>query len=112
MDPQLRTWVVVGAGQSLTEDQLAHVKGRARVIVANNAYHLAPWADALAACDSKWWRHYGEDARQFAGRKFAPRIVAGVEHVRTKDHPEGCNSGLYAMMVARELGAERLRSVL
>lgn len=103
-----RTIVVAGAGASLTADQLEHIRGKAYLIVANNAYHLAPWADALVACDSKWWTHYGKDARAFAGRKFSHNIIGGVEYFKAPDQPIGCNSGLYGMLLARHFKAERI----
>jgi hypothetical protein len=52
------TAVVVGCGPSLTAAQLACCRGKARVIVVNNAYEMAPWADWLWATDWRWWRRY------------------------------------------------------
>ncbi len=52
-------FVVVGAGPSLTQvdlDLVHETVPRPRVIVVNNAYRLAPWADVLFAADAMWWR--------------------------------------------------------
>lgn len=45
---------------------MKYVQGKARVIVVNSSYTLAPWADLLYACDLKWWEHYKPE---FAGIK-------------------------------------------
>lgn len=107
------TWVVMGAGESLTPSQVEHVRGKAHVICCNNAWTLAPWADAMAARDTKWWGHYGQEALAFPGMKFTSEELQsnqfpGVRKMRLADQPLGCNTGLYAMMVARELGASRI----
>lgn len=39
------------------------------MLVINNGYMLAPWADALYAADAKWWDAY-PDARSFGGLKI------------------------------------------
>lgn len=63
------TVVIVGGGPSLTADDVAFCRGRARVVVINDGYKLAPWADLLYACDDAWWnRHDG--AGGFAGERW------------------------------------------
>lgn len=62
------TVVCVGSGPSLTATDVEACRGRARVIVVNDAYRLAPWADFLYAADLGWWlRHGGVPA--FEGRR-------------------------------------------
>lgn len=51
-------------------------------IVVNDAFRLAPDADALCANDAKWWDDEGNtDAILFKGRKFSTRSIPGVERV-------------------------------
>lgn len=100
-------WVVIGAGPSLNQEDVDYVKGKARVVVANNAYHLAPWADCLAAADMKWWSHY-KAALEFSGRKFCKNTVGGVELFKDDLIPRGCNSGLFGMFIARHFGAKKI----
>jgi hypothetical protein len=64
------TVVVIGGGTSLTPEDVAYCQGRARVVAIKEAYLLAPWADVLYACESKWWQHY-QGAPTFAGLKYA-----------------------------------------
>ncbi|WP_430436861.1 hypothetical protein [Oceanibaculum nanhaiense] len=53
------TVVIAAGGPSLTADQLAMVRAAGcRLIVVNNAWQIAPWADLLYACDRAWWQHY------------------------------------------------------
>lgn len=48
------TVVVLGGGKSLTQEQVDHCRGRARVIAINKSYQLAPWADMLWMPDPGW----------------------------------------------------------
>lgn len=115
------TVVCLGAGPSLTAEDVERVRGRARVIAVNLSIRLAPWADALYACDQQWWRWYPE-ARSFPGLKYgvtvtakhAPGVYAlkvtgtdGLElqhgSIRT-----GRNSGYQALNLAVQTGAKRI----
>lgn len=54
------TVVCIGGGPSLTEQQVAVVAAarsaeRCKVIVINDAYLLAPWADIVYFADHRWW---------------------------------------------------------
>ena len=60
------TAVCLGTGPSLTTDDVESCRGRGRVICVNDAYRMAPWADALYAADAAWWKVH-EDARSFKG---------------------------------------------
>jgi hypothetical protein len=64
------TVVIVAGGPSTRDADLELVRGRAKVIVINNAWLLAPWADVLFACDAKWWEVY-KGAAEFAGLKLS-----------------------------------------
>lgn len=64
-------WVCVATGSSLTLSDVEQLRGRARVLVINDAYRFAPWADAIYAADLKWWNlHYEEVRKNFQGRMF------------------------------------------
>lgn len=50
------TVVCIGGGPSLTKDQIDVVeRSRCKVIVVNDAYLLAPWADICYFADHRWW---------------------------------------------------------
>jgi hypothetical protein len=49
--------VCAGSGPSLTAADLDRVRAAGvPLIVVNEAYRLAPWADVLYAADAKWWK--------------------------------------------------------
>lgn len=119
------TVVCIGTGPSLTPADVEYCRDRARVIVVNDAYTLAPWADALYACDAKWWKwHRG--APGFEGLKYTleqkvvppPVLYPGVERLRNFGRaglsldPEGLkvgfDSGYQAINLAVLLGASRI----
>lgn len=125
--PVARLWpnatvICIASGPSLTQEDVDFVRGKARVIVVNNTYQLAPWADALWATDSKWWRHY-KDAANFAGLKFSLRVPGllypqdvqvlkntGTEGLEMQPHAvrNGKNGGHCAIHLAVHLGASRI----
>lgn len=47
------TVAIIGGGPSLTQDQVDQVR-RLHCIVVNDAFLLAPWADAMYFADSRW----------------------------------------------------------
>lgn len=50
------TVVCIASGPSLTTEDVDYCRGKAdRMIVVNDNYRLAPWADALIASDYRWW---------------------------------------------------------
>lgn len=117
------TIVCIGTGPSLTQADVDYCRGKARVIVVNNAVFLAPWADVMHACDAKFWYWHRADKRlaAFTGLKYAlePRAkFPGVQVLRnTGDtgldlRPEclraGRNSGYQAINLAVHLGAARI----
>ena len=61
--------VLVASGPSLTQDDVDYCRGKARILVVNDCYKLASWADALYACDPAWWTlHKG--AESFEGQRW------------------------------------------
>ena len=116
------TFVCIGTGPSLTQAQVDACAGRARVIVINNAYTYAPWADVMYACDRKFWNWpVGlKAAAEFGGLKYSLQdgVPAGVQVLKNlgKDglsrDPAGLktghNSGYQAINLAVLLGARRV----
>lgn len=85
-----------------------YVRGKCSVVVVNDAFRLAPWADALVCNDRAWWNLYPE-AMKFAGKKYAGTRVQHLEHLPiTTEFPAGTNSGLQGVRVARLLGATKI----
>jgi hypothetical protein len=64
------TAVIIATGPSLTVDDVEYCRGKARVIAINNAYELAPWADALYGTDARWW-HWHKGVPSFTGAKWS-----------------------------------------
>lgn len=59
------TVVCIASGPSLTDDDIEYVRkqreaGNCRVIVVNDNYRKAPWADHLHACDKQWYKWHKE----------------------------------------------------
>jgi hypothetical protein len=117
--------VIVGAGASATKESVGALRGRVRVMVVNTSYQLAPWADALYACDRKWW-DWHQGAAEFSGLKIAYEAAAteqyGLHRVDLIEGTEaesklsmtpgvlgrGGNSGYQAFNLALQFGARRV----
>lgn len=113
--------VIVAGGPSSKEVDLNECKGH-RVIVINNSWRLAPWADVLFAADGNWWKHYPE-ALSFQGLKVTvERNVAeelGLKLVYLKPGEYsismlmgrlgvGGNSGFLALNLAVQFGVRKI----
>lgn len=115
--------VLIASGPSLTQEDVDYVRGKAKVIVINNNYQLAPWADALFAADYKWWNWHGDDVNEkFQGQTWCcdPKVKEiwkacyirkkagrGFCHEKQYLHTGG-NSGYMAMNLGYLFGAKRL----
>jgi hypothetical protein len=71
-----QTVVCIASGPSLTAAQVERARvcqsgGRAKVIVCNDNYQIAPWADVLYFADAKWlgWHQDKPGFKAFAGQK-------------------------------------------
>ena len=65
-----QTIVIAASGPSLAAADLEAVRGAAclPLVVVNNTWQRAPWADMLVAMDTAWWRQYGaQAAAEFSG---------------------------------------------
>lgn len=125
------TAALVGAGESATSEALSALRGRCRVLVINTSYKLAPWADALYACDPQWWNAYkgapdfpGLKITQDAGaaRKFDLRQVRLVDQASAEanmiviDRPgmigRGGHGGFQALNLLVQFGVRRVLALL
>lgn len=115
------TVVCAGSGPTLTAQDLDLCRGRARVIVVNDAWKLAPWANALYAADERWWKN-NDGVPAFAGMKFSigthrkpwPGVQClmskGAEGIETASDGlrTGHHSGYQAVNLAVHFGAKRI----
>ena len=79
------TVVVAGSGATLSAEVLQSCRGRARVIVINDGYLLAPWADLHYYCDHKWFewtRKYEHPAQHLFGKARATSLFWGFQGIR------------------------------
>lgn len=116
---------VVASGESATPEALEKLKGRCRVIVVNNSFRLAPWADVLYAADSQWWDCH-RDAYAFGGLKITSHatwakrfglkfveveLVHAFKFERTSVLPHMGNSGARAINLAIQFGVKRILGI-
>lgn len=64
---------ILASGPSLTADvihkvRMTRIVDKWNVLAINDCYKLAPWADAMYACDNAWWEIHGN---YFKGQKWA-----------------------------------------
>lgn len=119
------TVCILASGSSAKAADADYVKGKARLIVVNNAFRLAPWADLLYACDVNWWKEYehprdgGLSWVDFEGLLVSQDARAERPHrVPSEDKPglsldplrihQGGNGGYQALNLAVLLGASRV----
>lgn len=117
------TWVCIASGPSLTQAQADYCRGRARVMVINDGYRMAPWADALYSCDRHWWAHHIDAIRAtFAGECWTRNAEAarefGLYHIVSAKGEglcrepttinEGHNGGYQAMNLVWHFGARHI----
>lgn len=99
------------------------MRGKARVVVVNDGYRIAPWADALVALDEEWWSVHGARVvREFEGEPFAVSPLAerwGATYLRNPiirddvstdwESPSyGADGGQFAIQLAVLHGAKRI----
>lgn len=128
--PVMKTsWFVIASGPSLTKEDVQKLKGR-NVICINDNYKLAPWANALYACDYQWWSWHkdNEDLINFQGEKWTQteswteqqkqeiEALHKLNWIKSKAAPglstdpdvihQGSNSGIQAINLAYHFGAQ------
>jgi|GEM_PF-374964 hypothetical protein len=112
-----KRFFICASGGSLTQEDVDYIKGKGTVIVINNTFQLAPWADIVYACDVPWWKKYPE-ALDHQGQKMSilydhPKVKKwpydntrngiGLDRIRT-----GGNSGHQCINLAYLLGANEI----
>lgn len=117
------TVLVAASGPSLCAADLALFQGLCPVVVINNTFRLAPWADVLYACDYKWWAHYHLEVESgFHGERWTcsprARIEFGLRWIEGRSGTgydagtdfirHGSNSGMQGVCLAAKLGATRV----
>lgn len=117
-----QTVCIIGGGPSLTKQQVAQIR-HSRVIAVNNTVYLAPWADILYFCDSRWYEWHESAVKAFAGRRVtlenlqlqAEITVYSLRNYGIDGMPpardgimHGRNSGFQAMQLAILLGVKRI----
>jgi hypothetical protein len=90
------------------------------VVVVNDCWRLAPWADLLYACDLRWWAAKRPGDAEFAGLRVTQDEVAAARYglVKVPSHTspglcrtpfeinQGLNSGYQAVNLTYHLTAE------
>ena len=120
------TVVIVASGPSASEAPIEQARGRAKVIVINSSWRLAPWADVLFACDYAWWK-VTTDWRDLPARKMTVDRRAheefGIQYVHAMKPDDrlylepigtvgwGGNSGFHALNLAVQFGPARIALV-
>lgn len=119
----MNTIVCIASGPSLTPADVNYCHGKARALVVNDNYRLAPWADWLYAADKHWWDRYVGDVRggfggecwtcnESAAREHGLRYIQSAKLPGLSRNPsvihEGHNGGYQAIGLARHFGAERI----
>lgn len=125
-------FAIVASGPSLTKDQVDYCKGKAKVIVINDNYKLAPWADYHYGCDYKWWSWHENDLDllNFRGIKYTQdkawdngllehfKIKHRLQVIRSESGEglsldpkvihQGANSGYQCINLAYHLGGRKI----
>lgn len=115
--------VCVASGPSLTLADVEYARGKANVLVINDNFRLAHWANWLYACDRQWWDAYASDVQAtFHGERWTRDKGAadryGLHYIASAPLPglsrdpalihEGRNSGYQAINLAYHFGARRI----
>lgn len=87
-----QTCAVLASGESMGPEVAEAVRQAAavRVIVTNNTFRLARWADILFAADAPWWDKYHAETAGFLGLK----VCADGSGTKYDDVLQIQNSGL------------------
>lgn len=93
------------------------------MVVVNDCYRMAPWADSLVALDEEWWEVHGNRVvEDFQGEAFSvspmPRDRFGVTYLNPiirddlvtdwESPTYGADSGQFAIQIAVLHGARRI----
>jgi hypothetical protein len=99
------TVVIAASGPSLQQEDLAMARGRARVVVINDSYLYAPWADIHYICDKRlydWHRQFQSPAQQIFGKARAMALWHGFAGLRVVlESAASCKAHEPALLVLR-----------
>jgi len=132
------TAVIIASGPSLIQQDVDYCRGKARVIVVNNNYQVAPWADLHYFADARWYHNYGK-SDEYKGKTYVHKehplylaftgLKVTIKNNRTVDSHilnlnnggssgleienkdtirTGQNSGYQAINIATHLGVKRI----
>lgn len=116
---------IIGGGPSLNSIDVQAIKGKGRVIVTNNAYKLAPWADWLVFADQVWYEWHKDTLKDLsmpiitgaifgAGIHVHPNVLKWPTRSKFGLVPEngryltGHNAGHMALSLAEYLGSKTI----
>jgi hypothetical protein len=122
------TVVCCASGRSFSEAQAALIiearrRDACRVVVISDNYLRVPNADAIYSADGSWWKEHLDRVRHCSGELWTQDHAASVKYglrwveFVIGDKPlaaddarisGGRNSGLQAMMLARQFGARKI----
>jgi hypothetical protein len=123
---QGKTAVIVGGGESLTQQQVDYCRDRAKIIAVNNAYLRAPFADISYFCDDRWykWHKNKPEFIAFKGIKVTlenPKVIEQDRRIRFLQNMgrdglsdfnhgvmTGKNGGYQAIGLAVHLGVKKI----
>lgn len=101
------TIVCIGAGPSVTDDDVAYVRGKAPVIAINRSIQKAPWADVAYCADARMWKWLHDDGtlEKVTGVRIGlERKTGGVRDV--------ADYGVHVLHGARDEGLSTTPDVL
>ena len=113
--------VIAAGGPSLRREDVESCRDRAFLIVINDTWQMAPWADVLYAADYGWWLRrrppvfagdkYGCNNQNIA--QFGVTVLKSLGYLGWSDDPNavyaGGHSGFQAIqMVASRYGAKQI----
>lgn len=104
-----KTVVCIASGPSLTaaDCELVRKSGHP-VIVTNNTWQMAPWADILYAGDFQWWKRYLPEL-DFKGERWTCSERAARDFGLIKHQASGqYNTGARILQLAKDLGAAKI----
>lgn len=114
-------FVIIASGASLSDDDINYVhslRHKCEIIVINDNYKKAPWADYLYYCDLQWCRWHREAIKSFRGIVATCSKGEADWHFNIGDEEglsfddytlnQGKNSGFQAINLACLMGANNI----
>jgi len=107
-DWQGKTVLCLGSGPSLTEADIEYAMARVdRTVAINTTGRIAPDADLLYYCDSKWWRWHC-DERWLRAFQARDAIIKGSLHDKECNHAIGIRNIALTQPSGLEVRPDRL----